>query len=495
MSEKDITNFLEGDDTQSFFELQAEAETTLGLLMLEKREIVPLPVDSFPKRLQALMAGNHEIYGSSFEHYGLALMTVAASCIGSSMEIKHKSCHPPIFFSALIARPGSGKSPIIKACIEPLQDIARQKINEFKAALIEYRDALKQNQEEANELDQPQPERPVVTNFTIEIIYKRLLSTAKGLMVYRDELRGWLNSMNQYKSGGDEYEFWLSAHDGLSYSVDRKNETLPLFIERVIINILGGIQPGVLNFLATKENRESGMLSRMTVAWDDTQVTLDYHDFEISPEHAEIWKRMVHFMYAIRPKLISQEGAPDREVPEIIHLSPAAKVAFAKYWNQLQQRIRDNDDEAELATITKFRSRSLRIALVLHCMEWAERMVEAGYDPGGPPDDEFRADNNYDDAINSVYQAVSGQTMVRAIALALHYENSNMRVVRQTSNPVEALPDNERAWYYSLPESGKRSLAQDLGQKAGMKSRTIDRRLKERNDIFKYGKGQYERIF
>ena len=487
-------DFLEGGDPRSAYQLLAEAETRYGMILLNKQETVPLPLASFPPRLQAMMSGYHDVYGSAYEHFGLSLLTTAASAIGNSLQVKHKSNHPPLFYGVLIAPPGSGKTPIISTCIAPLLELAREKVTEFRHKLTEYREELKRSQQEADELVEPQPERPVVTSVTIERLYKLMLSTPNGILVYRDELRGWLNSMNQYKTSGDDYEFWLSAHDALRYSVDRKNEKMPLFIDRLMLNIIGGVQPGVLKAIATKDNQDSGMLSRMTFAWPDTLEIRDYNEDEVSDDYAARWRLIVRFLYNIRPARFLVEGQAEREVPETVHLSTAAKQHLEVYWNALQDRLRTTEDEAELATISKFRSRSLRLALVLHALEWADRMVETGYHPDSVPADDFRADMNYDNDMNAIYGEISEGTMARALDLAVHYEDSNMRVVRQAADPSESLPEKERAWYQSLPEQGTRALAQELGKKAGMKPRTIDRRLK-RADLFKYNTGKYERRY
>lgn len=466
-------------------------EKLAGLLM-EKRDIVPFPTEAFPPRLQAMMHGYHDVFGSSYEHYGLSLLTAAATAIGSALQIKLKSCHRPVLFSVLVAPPGSGKTPIIRTAIDRLQHIASREVEEFKIKYKEYREEQKRNKDEEEESDRPQPKRPVVTSFTIERLYKLLLTTPNGLLVYRDELRGWLTGMNQYKNGGDEYEFWLSAHDSMPFAVDRKSDPIPMLIDHVMVNIIGGTQPGVLKSIVTQGNLASGLISRLTFAWPDSQVLRDYNEDEVNPDYANRWGRIIDVLYRLEPETFVFEDVT-KDIPHTIHLSSAAKDHFAKYWNSLQQRQRDNDDDAELATISKFRSRSLRLALILHAIEWACEVVENNLDTAGGDANDVFADGYQ--LINRIYEPVTGETMLRAIELALHYENANMRVIRQTTNPVDALPDHERAWYLSLPEEGKRAEAIALGITAGMKEKTIYRRLKQRKELFKYDKGTFKKLW
>ena len=99
------------------------------------------------------------------------------------------------------------------------------------------------------ELPEPKPptrpRRYVISDITVEKLGEILARSPRGLMVKRDELAGWIASMEKYGGkggGGSDRAFWLQAYDGGPYTVDRISRG-ELHIEKLSVSILGGIQP------------------------------------------------------------------------------------------------------------------------------------------------------------------------------------------------------------------------------------------------------------
>ena len=71
----------------------------------------------------------------------------------------------------------------------------------------------------------------------------------RGVLVKRDEIAGWIGSMEKYASSGRgpvaDRAFWLQAYDGGPYAVDRVTRA-DLQIANLSTSIIGGIQPARL---------------------------------------------------------------------------------------------------------------------------------------------------------------------------------------------------------------------------------------------------------
>ena len=81
---------------------------------------------------------------------------------------------------------------------------------------------------------------------TIEKIAEILRDNPDGLLLYRDELMGWLRSLDKAGREADR-AFYLEAWNGNgSFSVDRIGRG-SLHVPAVCVSVLGGIQPGPLS--------------------------------------------------------------------------------------------------------------------------------------------------------------------------------------------------------------------------------------------------------
>src|SRR5690606_31969039 len=87
-----------------------------------------------------------------------------------------------------------------------------------------------------------------------------------GIMIIRDELAGWLSSLQKFGREGDR-EFYLESWNGYgSYTVDRVGRGT-IHIPSLCLSIFGGIQPSKLKkYLSERlEKNDDGLLQRFQV--------------------------------------------------------------------------------------------------------------------------------------------------------------------------------------------------------------------------------------
>jgi hypothetical protein len=63
--------------------------------------------------------------------------------------------------------------------------------------------------------------RIVTDDPTIERFARLIGENPKGMLLYRDELSGWIGSHDRYGGAGGDRPFYLQAYGGRPYVVDR----------------------------------------------------------------------------------------------------------------------------------------------------------------------------------------------------------------------------------------------------------------------------------
>ncbi|HVI64202.1 MAG TPA: DUF3987 domain-containing protein [Bradyrhizobium sp.] len=169
----------------------------------------------------------------------------------------------PRLWGLLVGDPSKKKTPIINAAARPLERWQRRLWREYQAQLRDHIAAGGK----ADDEDAPQePLHYVVYDTTIEALGDALAKSSRGVLVKRDELAGWIASMERYGGaarGGSDRGFWLQVYDGEGYGFLRiKRGNIP--ISDFSVSILGGIQPARLAELQGLTS--DGLLQRFLVA-------------------------------------------------------------------------------------------------------------------------------------------------------------------------------------------------------------------------------------
>jgi putative DNA primase/helicase len=210
----------------------------------------------------------------------------------------------PNLWGGIVASPGQMKSPVIAAIAGPLRAIEsvwrteaqeasadyEQKAEEAELVTSAWRENFKRATKGGGEkperptfdLQPPTPKRLLTSDGTFEAIHALLVDNPAGLFVLRDELTGWLASLDRH--GREEQRaFYLEAWNGDSgFTVDRISRG-SVHVEHCCISLFGGIQPSRLrSYLAealADGPSNDGLIQRFQLlVWPDQQSSWTYRD-------------------------------------------------------------------------------------------------------------------------------------------------------------------------------------------------------------------------
>src|SRR5215207_3188259 len=234
------------------------------------------------------------------------LMVAFSSVLGRRVGIRPKQHDDWLvvanLWGAIVGSPGLLKSPALKEALAPMNSLIAKAIEAHKERLEEYeaeqeiyqarKDVYASQKKklakkggmaalqafiEANRPeDEPEPpkERRYRTeDTTTEKLGELLNENPNGLMIFRDELVGFLRSLDRYGREGDR-QFYLEAWNGdQPFNVDRIGWG-SLRVEALCLSILGGIQPGPLSRYVHDAGQgttdDDGLLQRFQLlVWPD----------------------------------------------------------------------------------------------------------------------------------------------------------------------------------------------------------------------------------
>ena len=218
----------------------------------------------------------------------------------------------------------------------------------------------------------PTLRRYIINDATVEKLGELLAENPDGLLLYRDELMGFLKGLERQGHEGDR-AFYLEAWNGTgSYSYDRIGRG-SLFIPSNTVSILGGIQPGKLAAYirrAGSGENDDGLISRFQLAV--------YPDVDQPFVNVDRWPdtEAKNRAYAVFEKLALLDpgsiGATVDAVGDIPYLqfTDDAQVFFDDWRVDLETKVRSSQEAANLTShLSKYRSLMPSLALLFHLIE------------------------------------------------------------------------------------------------------------------------------
>lgn len=230
------------------------------------------PLELFPDGLIPFVKDQSELIGLDPVCVAAPALAVCAGMIDDRIRIQPKRydtswTESARLWVAVLGDPTCGKSPGMSAALAPAKRIAKKQHSanvERERAWAKQCDEAKANGEEC-----PLPpllERTLVSDTTVEKLADIVSrSEPRGILLERDELSGFLHSMDAYKMGKGEADraFWLESYNGVARQVDRVQRG-SYYIDHLGVTLTGGIQEEVLHDYAKSGNHD-GLMQRFLI--------------------------------------------------------------------------------------------------------------------------------------------------------------------------------------------------------------------------------------
>lgn len=326
--------------------------------------------------------------------YLLGMLTAISAIIGASIKVRAKHGHERFcnIFGAIVAPPGSGKTPIINDCLAPIHAIQKLYYKEYQKALKSHWELSASDRKEA---PNPRMKRLITSEATMEAKLELLYYNPLGLIEAPDELSSVVTGANKYNGGSDDMEKNLSLYSNATMYIDRKGGVLSL-IESPYFNLIGGTQPSV--FRETMLNNSNGFTDRFLIQLFHPQ-EFRFSDVEIDPAVKEKYlEHCITLRENIEKRVLAKDEFGQQYVePIVIDLSDSAKEYWNKWSKRLETLINEEGHYSPIRTsLVKLADYTLKVAGLLEMYSTDGKMIPT---------------------------QISGNTMKRAIWVVRHFKD------------------------------------------------------------------------
>lgn len=405
-------SFGSASDEQKTGEIWSERQP----LPVEMPSVPTLPDALIPSALRPWLVDAAQRTTLPLEMVAAPAIVAAGAVVGRNCGIRPGRFDDfltvPNLWGAVVARPGWMKSAAVQEAMRPLgrlivaarkqyeadsEEFAAQRecieaeIDGIKARmrkaaakgedLATFKEELLAKRRELKEATATE-RRYVTHDATVEKLGELLKENPRGLMVERDELSGWLRSLDKAGREGDR-EFFLEAWNGTgNYTVDRIGRGT-VHIPSLTLSVFGGIQPGKLRPLISGaldgEEGDDGLVQRLQVlVWPDSLPPWErvdrWPDSEARDRAATVFAGLDTLT------AYSVDAACDDGGIPYLRFTPQAQAVFDAWRDELERRLRSDelDDAPSFAShLSKYRSLMPSLALIFHLIG-----VAAGEGPG-----------------------------------------------------------------------------------------------------------------
>lgn len=340
----------------------------------------------------------------------VAAIVAAGSLIGRRCGIYPKRKDDwmviPNLWGGVIGRPSLMKSPAISEAHKHIDRLEAEKHKEHREAMIEFeaekqiadimlsgvKDKLKKAvkcqkngeiESLIGELNGVRPEEPVRVRYqtqdaTTEKIGDLLTQNPHGILINRDELTGWLKTLDKVGREGDR-GFFLEAWNGnRRFTYDRIGRGT-IEIEALCLSVFGAMTPGALTSYVQAAvgggGGDDGLLQRFQmIVWPDAQgewSNVDRFPNTIEKNRAwEIFKKL--------STLNIEKHDPDDGIPAL-RFSDKGQDVFDQWRSELETRMRGDHglSPALESHLIKYRKLMPALALIYHLIDYVDGQTQS----------------------------------------------------------------------------------------------------------------------
>ena len=301
------------------------------------KQVLEFPMDIFPKEIKEFGEALADSVRAPIDFFATSVLGTASTLIGQQYMIYPKTDKGILasIWNFSIGKSGTGKSDMQRNGVSPILEIQKRYKREYDQAMKDYKAAKKDGEED---IEEPILKQIIASNATIEAL-KDLLEEG-SVLLYVDELAGWIKSMGQYKKGNSgEAEEFLSIADNQIVMVNRKG--LRQQIDNPYMAVVGGIQPSKLEqIISMNLISDDGFLERFLPCFPN-EMLADYN-----PDGADPIYKQKYIEYMSRLLKLNNS-----DISKSVGFSTEAKTMFDFYMITNAMEINQDDFDGRLRVL------------------------------------------------------------------------------------------------------------------------------------------------
>ena len=340
-------------------------------LPFEADDETPFPVEALPENMQSVVRELERVYKAPTDLVAPLLLGCASSCLGKGVKL-HTHHNDPTYgllYLLICTYPGINKSTVLKWLQRPMLDLQRearkkQRVDVETALASESTSKKPPTKKEIDSKIEKGVTTLVVEHSSQEGLATSLKHNNEYLAVISSDCSGVVDDLKGTKNNGSfQGELLLKGYGGETYDTNFK-VAADEHLEEVRLSVIwAGTDQSLQGFVSDPRVRKRGLLSRFVFAFVDEPIPRrDVERRQVSEQVMEIWQGLITrllraFWRSGQPVIVEMDDEAIRLNVEldnhrIDHHHPL------RHLSGLPERWAEN---------------ALRIALVIHCMEYGER--------------------------------------------------------------------------------------------------------------------------
>ncbi len=327
------------------------------------------PTNAFPLLFRDLIIDLNKSLNYPSDYTGTAILTAIATTIGSTVKLRVKSnwFEYASIYSCLIGNAGANKTHPINTIFSPIKTIDGYNHDTFSSlhsVWSSYQKLSKKAKQEVSEVSEPTLVKSILTNFTPEVLNKRLSENLRGCTILSDEMATFFDGMNNY-SKGDQIGVYLSFWSNQPTTIDRMNSSVPLFIQNPYLSIIGGLQPRMCASAFPIQKLNNGFFHRFLYAFPESTPKEPINDNELNDLVFEKYKNYINDYFS-NVNVQKIDGNIDSK---ILKWNAESKDFFYLWQKENCEKVNEYQNNIKGEIISKFDNHFIRLSLLLQLME------------------------------------------------------------------------------------------------------------------------------
>ena len=353
--------------------ITAQNVITQAKCLSDKLSGSEFPIWVLPIKIQEIARVTSECLGYPLDFISSSLCFAMSVAIGNTHMVKIKDgwSECAILYVAIVGKAGTNKSHPLSFAMKPLLDHDANESRKFKELFKTYQDTISLSKKEREERgifetsDQPIQKKFIVSDITQESLSYIHEQNKRGICLYVDELKSWINNFNRYAKGSEE-QFWLSVFSGKPIIIDRRGFTNSVSIKRSFIGVIGSIQHGLLKDLAKGDRSDSGFLDRILFVIP-RDLRKKYWSLQDLPSHiTPLWSNILNEII----KLNFAVDQNDDPVPLELPFESQAKKKLYEWQRHNTDLCNKEPNEKLVGMYSKLEIYAIRFCLIIQIIRW-----------------------------------------------------------------------------------------------------------------------------